>query len=110
MRDVETKTNVDGERERRMPTRSTDETVRLGREIYQREIRHQVERDHEGKTCAIDVDSGCWALGDSKVVTDVRVALRRLREQRPEAVNVYCERVGFKALRSFGGGFRRRAD
>ena len=110
MREVGTKAEIRGEQERRMPTRTTDETVRLGREIYEREIRHEVEPDQVGKTCAIDVDSGCWALGDDKVVTDVRVAVNRLREQRPEAVNVYCERVGYKALRRFGGGFRWRVD
>ena len=110
MREVEAKTKVEARQERRMPTRSTDETVRLGREIYERDIRHKVEPDHVGKTCAIDVDSGRWALGDNKILTDVRVAVNRLRESVPEAVNVYCERVGYKALRSFGAGRLRRRN
>ena len=110
MREVETETNVEGQMEPIIPTRGLDETVELGREIYERDIRHKVEPDNVGKVCAIDVDSGNWALGDNTVVTDVRVAVKRLRERRPEAVNVYCERVGYKALRSFGGGFRRRVD
>ena len=105
MREVETKTKVEGRQGRRMPTRSTDETVRLGSEIYERDIRHKVEKDNVGKICAIDVDSGCWALGE-----DVFDALERLREERPEAIDTYCERVGYWGLVSFGGGHRRRTD
>ena len=110
MREVGVSTEVEGRRESRMPTRSIGETAQLGTEIYEREIRHKVEKDHVGKICAIDVDSGCWALGDDKVLTDSCVAVKRLRERVPEAVNIYCERVGYKALASFGGGLRRRTD
>ena len=102
MREVEAKTKVGGGQERRMPTRSTDETVRLGTEIYERDIRHKVEKDNVGKICAIDVDSGCWALGKS-----VREAVHRLREDKPEAIDTYCERVGYWGLRGFGGSLRR---
>ena len=105
MREVEAKTKVEGRRERRKPTRSTEETVRLGREIYERDIRHEVEPDHVGKTCAIDVDSGCWALGNS-----AREAAGLLRERRPEVVHVWLERVGYLALRSFGAGSLRRTE
>lgn len=102
MREVGTSTETRGEQERRMPTRSTDETVNLGSEIYEREIRHKVEKDHVGMICAIDVDSGCWALGES-----AREAVKRLREENPEATDTYCERVGYWGLRSFGGSLRR---
>ncbi len=84
---------------------SSDETVRLGQEIYERDIRHQVEADHVGKIVAIDVDSGNWAMGD-----EVLVAAERLRAKRPEAVNVFCERVGYRTVASIGGGLRRRTD
>ena len=110
MREVGLSTEVEGWGEPIVPTRGREETVRLGREIYDRDIRHKVEPEQVGKTCAIDVDSGCWALGDDKVLTDSGVAVKRLRERVPEAVNIYCERVGYKALASFGGGLRRRTD
>ena len=83
--------------------RPTDETARLGREIYERDIRHLVEADHVGEIVAVDVDSRCWAMGDG-----VMAARESLREIRPEAVNVLFERVGYRALRSFGAGSLRR--
>ena len=79
------------------PTRPIEETARLGKEIYERDIRSQVEADHHGKVIAIDVDSGDWALGDN-----VLAATDRLREKRPGAVNVLSERVGHRALYHFG--------
>ncbi len=107
MRDAGTPTEVDMWPDPVKPTRGLHETVKMGREIYEREIRHSVEPEHLGKVVAIDVDSGSWALGDDPVITDEEIALTRLREQRPEAVNIYCERVGHKALRSFGWPCRR---
>ena len=86
-----------------MPTRRPrEETARLDEEIYERDIRSRVEKTHHGKIVAIDVDSGNYAIGDM-VVT----AAKRLREQRPDA-DVWSVRVGYRTLRSFGGGSLRR--
>ena len=87
------------------PTRPTEEVARLGKHIYERDIRRQVEADHHGKVVAIDVDSGCWAIGKG-----VLEAADRLRAMRPDAVDVWSERVGYRALRSFGAGSLRRTD
>ncbi len=84
--------------------RPRKEAVRLGKEIYQRDILPQVETDHFGEYVAIDVETGDWAVADT-----TRVAVERLREQRPDAVDVLCEKVGYRALRSFGAGSLRRA-
>ena len=84
---------------------SSEETVRLGREIYERDIRHQVEADHVGKIVAIDAESGSWAMGDDELA-----ARTLLRTKRPEAVDVLFERVGYLAAHSMGGGLHRRAD
>ena len=86
------------------PRRARDEAVRLGREIYERDILPQVEADHHGEYVAIDVDSGGWAAAVSEID-----ALERLRRLRPNAINVLMERVGYRALRSFGAGSARRA-
>ena len=88
------------------PTRRPREkTARLGKEIYERDIRQQVEAAHQGAVVAIDVDSGIWAMGE-----EVLDAVDRLRAQRPEAINVLCERVGYRALDSFGGHSLRRTE
>ena len=79
--------------------RPRKEAVRLGKEIYQRDILPQVETEHFGEYVAIDVETGDWAVAHT-----TRVAVERLREQRPDAVDVLCERVGYRALRSFGAG------
>ena len=80
------------------PRRSREETARLGDEIYERDIRPQVEADHHGEYVAIDVDSGSWAISD-----DLRAAVRRLRAQRPGAIDVWLLRVGYRALHHFLG-------
>lgn len=86
-----------------LPRRPREETARLGKKIYEREIRRQLEGDHHGEIVAIDVDSGNWAVADGEID-----AVDRLREMHPEAINILCERVGHRALRSFGAGSRRR--
>ena len=77
----------------------------MGKDIYERNIRAQVEPGRHGAIVAIDVDSGVWALADGEIA-----AVDRLREMSPGAVNVLCERVGYRALRSFGAGTLRRAE
>ena len=103
MNDAEMPTNTHEEYVPRRPRRRRTERARLGKEIYKREIRRKVEPEHVGKIVAIDVDSGCWALGDG-----IDEALERLREQRPEAVDIFCERAGYEAVFSIGGGAPRR--
>ena len=83
--------------------RPREEAVRLGKEIYQRDILPQVEAEHFGEVVAIDVDSREWAVGDNVIA-----ATDRLREKRPDAVNVLCERVGHRTLYRFGGSSLRR--
>ena len=87
------------------PTRPNDEIARLGDEIYERDIRPQVEADHDGEIVAIDVDSGHWAIGDNVIA-----ATDRLRAQHPDAVDVWLLRVGYRALHHFGGRPLRKAE
>jgi hypothetical protein len=89
---------------RNLPTRPRDEIARLGDEIYERDIRPQVEADHDGDIVSIDVDSGNWAVDD-----DLLAAAGRLRALRPQAVNVWSLRVGHRAVYKFGGGSLRSA-
>ena len=77
--------------------RSREETARLGKEIYERDIRHLVEADHQGEVIAIDVGSGNYALGKNTIA-----ASESLRDQHPDA-QVWLMRVGHRALYRFGG-------
>ena len=86
------------------PRLPREEAIRLGGEIYQRDILPRIEADHHGEYVAIDVDGGNWAVADNEID-----ALERLRALCPGAVNVLMERVGYRALRSFGAGSLRRA-
>ena len=103
MKEVETKPDMDLWPEPIVPTRDIEETVRLGRKIYERDIRPRVEADHHGKIVAIDVDSGGWAIADTALA-----AADALRE-RHSAVNVWAVRIGYSTLRTFGGSSPRRA-
>ena len=103
MSDTETPAHKQGERTVASPRRPREETARLGKELYERDIRRRVEANHHGEIVAIDVDSGSWVVADGEIA-----AVDRLRETRPGAVNVLCERVGYRALRSFGARSLRR--
>ena len=106
MRDSETTTPTpQGTETTNAARRSREETARLGDEIYERDIRQQVEVDHRGEYVAIDVDSGSWAISD-----DLRAAAKRLRTQRPSAIDVWLLRVGHRALHHFGGRPIRSAE
>lgn len=85
--------------------RPREETARLGRDIYERDIQEQVEADHHGEIVAIDVESGDWAIADSVIN-----ARERLNARRPNAVDILFERVGYQTLYRFGGGSLRRTE
>ena len=60
----------------------------LGKEIYEQDIKHLVEPDHNEEIVAIDVDSRKWALA-----TEPREAVEKLCQTHPEAFNILCVRV-----------------
>ena len=85
-----------------MTTRSREETARLGKEIYERDIRRLVEGDYHGEVVAIDVGSGSYALGKNALA-----ASDRLRNQHPDA-QVWLMRVGHRTLYHLGGNSLRK--
>lgn len=85
--------------------RPREEAARLGREIYERDIRPRVEADHVGKYVAIDVETGDWTIADGE-----SGAVDRLRAQHPGAIDILVERVGYRALRSFRAGSLRSSE
>ena len=84
--------------------RTAKEAGILGDEIYERNIKRQVEDAHHGKIVAIDVNSGDYAIGDT-----VSAASKRLRKRLPDA-DVWSVRVGYRTLRNFGGRPLRSAE
>ena len=97
MEERDTSTSTQPVRRTTPPSRPKEETARLGREIYTRDIRPLVEADHIGKVVAIDVDSGEWAIGDESMD-----AVDRLWAQSPDSYDVWCERVGYRAVGHMG--------
>ena len=104
MSSMHTPSRVHGARGTTLPRRPLEETARLGDEIYERDIRSHVEADHHGEFVSIDVASGSWAVSG-----DLLAAANRLREQCPDAVDVWSVRVGYGAIGSIGGGSHRRS-
>ena len=87
-----------------MPTpKYREETARIGKEIYERDIRHHIEADHQGEVIAIDIGSGSYALSENAID-----ASKALRDQHPGA-QVWLMRVGHQALYHFGGSSLRKA-
>ena len=105
MRDSETSVPSQRARPTAPPSRPREETARLGNEIYERDIRRQVEADHQGEVVAMDVESGNRAIGDNVIA-----ATDRLWAQHAAAYDVWCLRVGDRAPRHFGGRPFRRAE
>lgn len=73
-----------------------EEVVRLGREIYERDIREKVEPEHDGEFVVVDVESGSYEMSES----DVEASDRALRKN-PDAV-LYFLRVGRPAAYRIG--------
>ena len=48
------------------PTRPTAEIARLGKEIYERDIRSKLEDSHHGEYVAIDMETGDWTIADNR--------------------------------------------
>lgn len=105
MRDFDTVAPTRSSNKHSGATRPKEEIARLGKEIYERNIRPIVEADHHGEVVSIDVDNGSWAIGE-----DVLEAVDRLRTDRNGAINVWSERVGYRALVSFGARSARSTD
>jgi hypothetical protein len=59
---------------------SKEEFARRGNEIYESQVRPQVETDNHGKIVAINIETGAFELA-----SDTITASKRLLEQNPDA-------------------------
>ncbi|BAZ16786.1 hypothetical protein NIES4071_86640 [Calothrix sp. NIES-4071] len=67
-----------------------------GDEIYETNIRPQVEASNQGKIVAIDIDTGAWEMNTSEII-----ASNRLRAKYPDA-QIWFVRIGSRTIRRFG--------
>jgi hypothetical protein len=77
---------------------SKEEFARRGNEIYETQVRSQVETGNHGKIVAIDIETGAFELAK-----DIMTASDRLLEQYPDA-QIWCVRIGHKGVHRFGVG------
>ena len=74
-----------------------DEVASRGRALYRENIKPLVDPFHIGKFVVIDVETGDYEMAER-----IRIASKKLRQRRPEAIT-YAIRVGFVAARRMGG-------
>lgn len=74
-----------------------DEIARRGREIYERDIRTEVEHEHDGEFLVVDVATGDYAVGeDEDEVFDCA-------ETKNSEGLFYLMRIGRPAAHRIGG-------
>lgn len=80
----------------RNPRYSKEEFARRGNELYESQVRPQVEEGNYGKIVAIDIETGAFEVADTPML-----AVDRLYERKPNA-QPWVIRIGHKAVFRFG--------
>jgi hypothetical protein len=80
----------------RQPRYSKEEFSRLGNEIYESQVRQQVEEGNHGRIVAIDIETGAFEVADTPMV-----AADQLYERKPDA-QPWVIRIGHRAVVRFG--------
>lgn len=75
---------------------SKEELAQRGKELYESQIRQQVEASNYGKIVAIDIETGVFEVAD-----DTLVASDRLLERHPDAQTWFI-RIGYRGVHRFG--------
>ena len=81
----------------KQPQRSPDEVARVGREVYEREIRSRVMPQQKGKFLVLDIVSHDYEVADEDMD-----ASDRLRARRPDGV-FFGLRVGYTTAYTLAG-------
>ena len=87
----------------RQPRYSKDEFATRGDDIYETQVRSQVEEGNQGKIVAIDIETGDFEVDKSEIA-----ACDRLEARRPDA-QIWLVRIGSRHVRRFGGRTRKSA-
>jgi len=75
------------------------EVSRRGQEIYERQIRAQIEEGNKGKILVIEIESGDYELD-----ADAIEAAHRAHAKHPDGV-FYAIRIGYPAFSKVGGAW-----
>jgi hypothetical protein len=78
------------------PRYSKEDFARRGTEIYERQVRPQVEEGNQGKIVAIDIETGAF-----EVAEDLLTASDRLLARCPNA-QTWFVRIGHRTVHRFG--------
>ena len=87
----------------RHPRYSKEEFARRGDEIYESQVRSQVEEGNHGKIVAIDLETGDFEVDTSEIA-----ACDRLEASHPDA-QIWIVRIGSRHVRRFGGRTKKTA-
>ena len=74
----------------RQPRYSKEEFARRGDEIYETQVRPQVEEGNHGKIVAIDIETGAF-----EVAKDSLTAAKQLLKRNPDA-QIFGIRIGYR--------------
>jgi hypothetical protein len=80
----------------RQPRHSKEVFAQRGNEIYESQVRLQVEADNYGKIVAIDIETGAFEVAD-----DLLAASKKLLARLPDA-QTWFVRIGHPAVDHFG--------
>lgn len=80
----------------RQPRYSKEEFARRGHEIYESQVRRQVEEGNYGKIVAIDIETGTFEVANNGLT-----ASKQLLTRYPDA-QILCIRIGYPAVHRFG--------
>jgi hypothetical protein len=85
---------------------SREEIARRGKELYEEQIRRQVETEENiGKIVSIDIETGDYEIGDDTGIA----SSRRLLSKHPGAA-IWAERIGYDAAYAVGGTLTRTSS
>ena len=73
-----------------------EEIARLGKDIYEREIRPEVEAEHHGEYIVIDVETG-----EYEIDLDHFAASQRAYDKNPDGAR-FAMRIGYSAMGRIG--------
>lgn len=76
----------------RLPRYSKEEAATRGTEIYERDVRPQVEAGNKGKIVAVDIETGEYETAENPVL-----ASERLFQRLPDA-QIWFVRIGYRAV------------
>lgn len=80
----------------RQPRYPKEEYARRGNEIYESQVRSQVEEGNHGKIVAIDIETGAFEIAD-----DLLAASKQLLARVPDP-QTWFVRIGHPAVDHFG--------